>query len=375
MRVLVACLAAWLAGMLCGDAAWAQREGAKWLEGKQLAARLETPVSAAWAGTPLREATRSLSAAQRVSVLVDRRIDPTQPLELRLNEVPLAEALGRMAAAADCGYTQFGPVAYIGPSSVAARLRTLSAVVEEAFAHAPGTVRRLAGQKASLSWPDLAAPRELLAGLAESAGIQLSGLEQVPHDLWAAADLPPLSWMDRVLIVTVQFDLWLQPAGDGTFALLPIPPEVLLERSYAGGSNPAALVQRWKALAPHCQIEIQGKQVVVRGLLEDHELLRGGTRRPARPPRQQAAARPRIKRLHVRGKLGSVLEQIASNYGLALHLDPAALAAAGAPADTLVELEVNELTVEEALHRLLDPLKLGFRLDDAVLHVFPAEEG
>lgn len=345
-----------------------------WLEGGELAARLRTPISVTWSGQPVREALHSLAEVHRVSVLLDRRVDPGRPVELALSGVPLGEALGQLAGSVGCGYAQLGPIAYVGPQPVAERLRTLSAALEEVAGGLPASLRHKAKERGSLAWPDLATPRGLLEQLAATGGLELAGLDQVPHDLWGAADLAPLSWMDRVLVVSVQFDLWPQPTEDGrALTLRPIPEQVLLERSYPGGSDPRRLAQRWSRLAPHCQIEVQGKRVVVRGLLEDHERLHQGPR-SARTPRASQAGEARIKRLKLRGQLGDVLRSIATSYELTLDLDRAALAASGTPADTLVELEVEDTTLEEALHRLLDPLKLGFRLEKGSLHVFPAKE-
>ncbi len=365
-------MGAWLTLLLLLN--YADAPAAKWLDGSQLTERLRTPISVTWSGQPVREALQSLSEVHRVSVLLDRRVDPGRPVELVLSSVPLDEALGRLAVAAGCGYAQFGPVAYVGPQPVAERLRTLSAVLEETARKLPASLRERAQQRGSLAWPDLATPRGILEQLAATAGVDLGGLDQVPHDLWGAADLPPLSWMDRVLLVAVQFDLWPQPADGGrALTLRPVPEQVLLERSYPGGSDPRALAQRWQRLAPHCQVEVRGKRVVVRGLLEDHERLLQGPRSP-RKSQASRAGEARIKRLKLRGKLSDVLGSIASSYELVLYLDGAALAAAGTPADTLVELEVEDATLDEALHRLLDPLKLGFRLQQASLHVFPSAE-
>lgn len=348
-------------------------DAANWLEGRQLADRLRTPISVTWSGQPMREALRSLSEVHRVSVLLDRRVDPGWPVELALSSVPLEEAFGQLAVAVGCGYTQLGPVAYIGPQPVAEKLRTLSAVLEEAVGKLPASLGERVQQRGRLAWRDLAPPRGLLEQLAATAGVELGGLEQVPHDLWGAADLAPLSWVDRVLLVAVQFDLWPQPLEGGrAWALRCIPEQVLLERSYPGGSDPRRLAQRWQKLAPRCQIEVRGKRVVVRGLLEDHERLHQGPS-SARKPQASQAGEARIKRLKLRGQLSDVLSSIAKSYELVLHLDRAGLAAAGTPADMLVELEAQDATLEQALHRLLDPLKLGFRLEQGSLHVFPSE--
>ena len=71
----------------------------------------------------------------------------------------------------------------------------------------------------------LYAPRELLTHLVEQAGVDLLGGQQVPHDLWAAADLPALTWVDRVTLIVNQFDLTFEVVPGGrSVRLIPVPP-------------------------------------------------------------------------------------------------------------------------------------------------------
>ena len=53
-----------------------------------------------------------------------------------------------------------------------------------------------------------------LAQLGQRSGVEITGLEQVPHDLWAAADLPPISLVARLTLIAVQFDLTFKVAGE-----------------------------------------------------------------------------------------------------------------------------------------------------------------
>ena len=74
---------------------------------------------------------RKLADAQSVAVLLDRRVDPDQKLELAIDGDPLETVFKRLAERTKTGYSQLGPVAYFGPVATAAKLRTLAALRKE----------------------------------------------------------------------------------------------------------------------------------------------------------------------------------------------------------------------------------------------------
>ena len=100
----------------------------EWLTGAALEKQLDTPVSVSWTNTPAARALHSLSTAQHVAVVLDRRFDPDQSISLTLGREPLADGLRKIADQLQAGYCQLGPVAYLGPYDVAQRLRTLAAL-------------------------------------------------------------------------------------------------------------------------------------------------------------------------------------------------------------------------------------------------------
>ncbi len=165
-----------------------------WLTGGELEARLAEPVGVDWAGRPLRDALNGLARAKQVAIFLDRRVDPDQLLKVSLQDVSLEAVFERLAESRGLGVSRFGSVVFMGPARVAARLRTLAALRLADVRKLPVEVGLRFARTQRLVWDDLAEPRVLLKRLAEENGFELLGLEQVPHDLWAAADLPPLSW-------------------------------------------------------------------------------------------------------------------------------------------------------------------------------------
>ena len=185
---------------------------------------------------------------------------------------PLRAAFEKIARSRGLGVSLLGPVLFMGPPEAAARLRTLAALREEDVRRLPAAA---AGEVTRTEVHDLgrsghAARTDGRTGRRKRR--EMAGLELVPHDLWAAADLPPLSWTDRLTLVAIQFDLTFAISADGTAVrLAPLPERVAMVRSYPGGADPEATARKFAALAPGAEIKLAAGQVYVRGLVEDQE--------------------------------------------------------------------------------------------------------
>jgi hypothetical protein len=352
--------------------------GADWLSGPALRKRLLEPVSVSWSGSPLRQSLRGLSRAQQVAVLLDRRVDPGRPIEFQLADEPLVEALEILAQREGLDVTLLDGVVYIGPSEATSKLRTLSALrTEEARGLPPPWPQKLLGRK-PLAWDDFATPRELLNALAAEAGVALRGQDRVPHDLWAAAEGPPMTWVDRMTLVAAQFDLTfeLSPA-ERNAALVPIPEDLGIVRSYPGGSRPEEVARQYARLVPDAQVRVAAGKVWVKGLLEDHEAI-AAPRTPGDPHRTPPAPDPgrrRIDRMSVRdAPVGHVLEQLADQLGLELRIDRAALERAGVSLDERVTVHVENVSIDELFQEVIRTTALRFVRRGNVVEIGPAAD-
>ncbi len=275
-----------------------------WLTGGELKRQLTQPISMSWTDTPFRRAVQDLATSQRVAILLDRRIDPDQKITLSLSSTPLEEVLARVADDRRAELAQMGPVAYIGPANAARRLRTLAALRTEDAQRLSAERRKPFLAVRPWAWDDLATPRELIGLLAQEAGVEIEGQAQVPHDLWAAQSLPPLSWVDRLTLVAAQFDLTFQfDSGGRIVRLVAIPQDVALRRSYPGGAGAAEKARQWRELAPEATIEVVSGRIVVSGRLEDHERL-SGSARPVATKSPATARRPGTRSSHPHGAPG-----------------------------------------------------------------------
>jgi len=348
-----------------------------WLVSAALQKQLRREVSVVWSGNPLRRALEGLSRTQSVAVLIDRRVDPDQKIDLKLDRVPLATALDDVAASRELGVSVVSAVAYFGPPRVAAQIRTLAALRTEEARRLPPAVTRKFLLPKRMAWDDFATPAALLSRLADENRLTLQGIDRVPHDLWAGADLPPLPLVERLTLIAIQFDLTFEISPDGrTVRLVSVPAEVALVRSYPGGSNPQTTAKNYAEHLPGTEVKVAGRQVYVKGLLEDHERITSLNRpsqRPVRPPGGDVG-KIRIDKMSFDSiPVGKVLEHLARQLKLELKIDRRALEQAGVSLEQRVSVDVKNVTVDELLLEVIKNCPLRYVRRGNVVEVGPAQ--
>jgi hypothetical protein len=332
-----------LGTFVCSDVASAAGR-TDWATGTNLQRAMAEPCDILWAGNPLRQAIGSLSTARKVAVLIDRRVDPAQKLDVSLKGIPLEMAIQTIAKGRGLGVAQLGSVVYLGPPAAAEHLPAIAAMLDQDARRLPSSVRQKYRQVKAFAWDDLATPRGLLGQLADQSGLRIKGLELVPHDLWAAGDLPPMTLTDRLALIAVQFDLALKTADRGeTVELVSLPqelPRVSQTNRATGRSHPTPRRAATAKTGPSAGVAL---------LPIDHIVV------------QQQPLRP-------------VLKQLADRLGLELKIDEDAIRAAGISLDQRVSIRVENTTVDELLRRLLQPTGLTFRRRDRLVEILPAEK-
>ena len=314
--------------------------------------------------SPLRGALENLARNKNIAVLIDRRVDPNRKLEISLHQTPLKEALEAIALKSGLGYSMVAPVAYFAPPEVARRVRTLVALRQEDIRRLPPDAAKNILQPKPLAWDDFAAPRELLERLGSEAGIEIAGLEQVPHDLWAAADLPPLGLVEKITLIAGQYDLTFEVSADGNrITLLSVPERVELARSYPAGRRPEELAKKYAAIVPQARIKIAGDKIIVAGLIEDHERITNPPRPAEQGTARQAESDLVIKQYTlkvVEKPIGPLLKQLAAQLNLEIKIDYKAVEQAGVSLDQRVSFNVKNATLDELLRAALEQTHLKF---------------
>ncbi|HJT31101.1 MAG TPA: hypothetical protein VJ783_03465 [Pirellulales bacterium] len=366
LRPYFTCLLLWCASAMATLPAAEPPPG--WRTGRDLLAQRTQPVTASWSAAPLAEALAELSRSQRMAILLDRRVDPQQPLSLTINGDALEDAVERIARRRDLDVSWLNSLVYVGPEPAARRLRTLAALRTEDAKRLPAERRSLVIHEQSWHWDDLATPRDLCQSLADEARLRPESLDAMPHDLWAAADLPPLTWTERLTFVTNEFDLTFEFSEDGkSVRLVPIVEPVSIERRYSGGRHPAVVAERYARLAPDAEVEVTGGKVIVRGRIEDHERL---TAKPKPPPSGKPGKDVYTMRVHNQ-PLSAVLDKLRGQLGLKLTVDEAALEKAGVRLEQHISFGIEEATLDELLTAILKPVGLTFHGEGKTFEIVP----
>lgn len=292
-----------------------------WLTGPALEKQLDEPAGLRLQGVSLREALRDLGQERRVSLLIDRRIDPSLALDVDASG-SLRSVLDRLAAERGAAVRVVQGVVYLGPANVVAALPAERQKLRMAAQALPREDRAPLLAARRWQWNDLDTPRELLEQLQRESKWKFEGLEAVPHDLWAGAELPAVPWLDRALLVLAQFDRTLE----------------------LDGARRVARIVPWRAEAP----PIAGGKL-------------------ANAPRRKPAAK-RTAKLEVReARLGDVLRSIAVQFELELQIDE------GFPQEALaapITFSAGDLELEPLLEKLLQG-RARFAVAEGELRISP----
>lgn len=337
--------------------------GGTWLSGVALERKLAAPASVLWSDHPLRQSLMDFGRAQQIAAYVDRRINPDTKLALAVRDLPVLEVFREATRDRGIGVAVLGDVIYVAPDDSARRVRTVAEGRRRLLQKLGEEASRRFAQAEPFAWEDFATPRGVLQQLAQDHGLQIVDLERVPHDLWPAADLPPMTLVDRLTLVLEQFGLTFEVSGDGSrIRLVPIPGDVSIVRHYPGGSRAKELVEKWRHIAPECRFEVVADRIHVKGLLEDHERIEQsrrpttGERSPRGAPRPAGRAEQVFTAHNVNVPLGAVLNSFAGQLGLELRIDREGLATAGVALDQLISFEVEQVSFDQLLDAVLQPV-------------------
>jgi hypothetical protein len=345
-----------------------------YLTGPALRSRLEWHVNVAFVERPFRSVLRSLSTGYQIGVLLDRRVDPDRPITLQLRDVSLKVVLEQLAREGEAELLWVGPVAYIAPVGKAWQALAAAETCEEILRLSAPTIAAEWRRPSPLSWPDFTVPRELLAQLGQEIGWKVIGLERIPHDLWAGAELPPLTVFEKLALVGAQFDLRPIPEAQAKeIRLEPVEPTLQWRRTYSLSPAQAGAIQALRRDLPQAEVTTRGNQLVVFGTWAEHErvmqwLSREDDRQPARPERLPER---RYTLRQARGRFETVFKQLSTALGLELRLDYEGLSRVGILPDTPVSFSAENATLEELLRAATDSVGCDYRLEGNVLFVFP----
>ena len=267
-------------------------EQPRFLSGKKFEDALTLRGRLVYERSPLRKVVAEFQKTSRLPIVVDRRINPDQRVTIRTRLVTnrttlvtLADQLGARVSFGRC-------YVYIGPEASATSLQTRVALLEERLVALrkdvdPALYRSLT-TKFDGSWGRLSVPRFLLEQRAAELGVVLSDANVIGHDLWNAAILPSISFVDYASLILTQFDLELTLDSSGQFGVQPDSGPAIIERPHRVSlRNKSDVVRLWRKSLPDVEVTWRGSTAIVSTTVENHqtlEMLARGERPPTDTP-------------------------------------------------------------------------------------------
>jgi len=311
-------------------------------------AGLDAAVQASWTQVPLGDWAERASRIAGLPVIIDRRLDPTFLITLDCRGEPVHDVLDRVAAMVGGQVEVLASSVRIGPSSVAGLASAAEQARNAELASLPPALRRTAHRRAAWTWPTAARPRDLLATTAREAGLELDGLDAIPHDHLPAASLPMLSLAERLDLVLAHYDRRIAWTTGGAEV-------VPLDAGMTARDNaprPAAASQSEPGRKPEAQ----------------------ATAQPQRKPTPRRGANPTTTRetfsLRLAAPLDQALAAVAARLSLDLTIDAQSLAARGIAPGEIARVDVHEVSRAELLDAIVAPFGLAWSIDAGTLRVF-----
>ncbi len=277
---------------------------------------LNSPAIATFEKRPLGECLKTLAAAYRVSIWVDRRVDLSRLVSIvgiAANEPLEAKTtIGRLVAVAKLGGADAGlieNVVYVGPADQVgvvqrAAVRLHNEIMTQRKPISNGDQVELR----TLSWEDVTTPAELLDTIQRLWAVQVPS--KLPHDLMHAGQLPSSTLATQLTLLHAGFDRQVEYGSSGKFTVSPLVHESVWKADYADKELHTDRLIAARREFPKATMQTRGKVSTVSGPTGFHLRLLANRVPNARLPE------PKFTMKDVRGPLERVIDDLAKNLNL-----------------------------------------------------------
>jgi hypothetical protein len=157
--------------------------------------------------------------------------------------------------------------------------------------------------------------------------------------------------------------------------LIPIPDVVSLERKHFAKKKPAEAMSLIRQHFPRLQADVTKSEILVIGLLEDHEavsaLLRGeGTTSPVKIEAPQPLRKQVFLLKAERVPISALMKKLEES-AVSFDFNPDELKAAGIDLETRVDIDVKKASAEEFFKLIFDPVGVEFQIDHLTVRLRP----
>lgn len=231
---------------------------------------LQSSVRFLWDQQPLRQGLAALGNAHRLSIWLDRRVDPGMLVSYVPDDKHASPRwpVGSLGARLDQILNQLNlemglieSVLYIGPVGEASKLQRAAIVLQD-------TVHRMAPEIArqtkDWSWEELSTPQQLLDQLAQEWRLEIQG--ELPHDLLHAGQLAaPTHLATQLVLICSGFSKephWLEPQR---IQLIPLENHVAWTATYPKSKLRTLDLPALRGIFPDCKLKFNGASCELTG--------------------------------------------------------------------------------------------------------------
>lgn len=332
----------------------------QWRTGAAFDEFSKSPISVSWQHAALRSHLMHFARSQQLAIVLDRRVDPNQQLNLTVKNVSIEQFLLRIAQASGTGFCRFGDCYYLGPTENAQRLLGVNAML------AGGVNKKsLFSRREQMFWPSLTTPQEVLEELATSNNFEIKDIEKIEHDLMNALNLPPMRLDMRLALLLSQFDCWFkQSKSEKAISIVAPPDNLKATLRMSGYGADKDLLQRVRETAPSCTVSTSRRAIVVTGPTQELEMARNVVIESFEPE-VRSVSEKRFQ-LNVENKRGLILNAVAEQLAMEVLVAKDCQEILG----DVVTVKVKDAPIGVLLDAILQDTNCGYSLDDQTLRIY-----
>lgn len=361
------------------------RDAPTYLTNRNFRRALTQPFSASWSNVEIRAIVQRIRSTQKISIILDRRIDPSLKLKLDIQNLTREQGLKNLASNAHAKTVIVGSNIYIGPEKAVSNLKTLLELKKQELFELAQSHPKLKPRMLSLSrrktfhYQDLDQPSEILKQITDAYQITAKNQELIPHDLWAHSTFSSVNANEALSLLLIQLNLTYQWNEKGTqIELIPIPDSVTIKRTYTPrGKLVADVINQLKARFPGIIVVQTGKTLSISTSAEVHKEIetlfnpktasnRTKLQKPVTIPIQRRKFTLRVKKVPILAVMKK-LEQ----SGIEFEYDDTKLAGAGIDLRQRVDITVEEANAQTFFDALFSTLNLSYKIEGTKIVLTP----
>ncbi len=353
-----------LIALLCVPQLTQDRVPTQWLSGKSLDRAKQLAISIRWKDVPLRDRMVELSQNQKIPLFIDRRIDPNQTLNLRIDQKTWDQTIWTVANELKLEICQLDEIYYVTPTTSSLPIRLAYDRNKEQLRRNRKTLKAPWLVRSEFNIPRFQQPRELLKQLAEQHELSFEGIDQIPLDVWPGYELPKINLLQKVTLLLSGFGSYPEISDDGkTIRIVKLPNIDSAKIRILCNSQPKLAAKTLVPLFKDLSIRPYSQGLFVEGPAEDIVRLQ------AKLVELQTVVvgDQNKKELSVTASRGQILATMAQQLGVKMVFETKVRP----KLEEQVSLQMSDANEEDVIQQALQGTGLTYQLDDEQLKIYP----